>query len=269
MKKRVWILLAAVLIALSGCSGPEKSEAPRAEEEVTESAVAEEKREARESAPEEKEAPEKEEKTELPVPVKTEEEPEESFGGTETGLEAAEKPKAGEKKASDPPKAAEGKKSTKEEKTEEKKAEEGKKLPEEKEAPESEGPEEKQAPEAPAEKEEPVSEEPASGPEKEPEEKEIPQEPEKEEEEAKETDFDIEKWVGYAKSLAEKKGLRLDPAARDSWDSPISANPKCRYLERDLNTRLERYARDGEISSVWIWYESLGDRRFLLYIGYA
>ena len=40
-------------------------------------------------------------------------------------------------------------------------------------------------------------------------------------------------------------------------------------LERDLNARLDRYAGDEDITDVWIWYEDLGEGRYLIYIGYA
>ncbi len=81
--------------------------------------------------------------------------------------------------------------------------------------------------------------------------------------------FDIGYWINYAKSLAESKGLKLDASATDCWDNPITANPDCIYLERDLNSRLSRYANDEEIADVWIWYEDLGNQHYLIYIGYA
>ena len=84
-----------------------------------------------------------------------------------------------------------------------------------------------------------------------------------------ESSFDIDYWVSYAYSLAAGKGLNLDPFATDCWDNPITANADCIYLERDLNNRLDRYAGDEEITDVWIWYEDLGEGRYLIYIGYA
>ena len=81
--------------------------------------------------------------------------------------------------------------------------------------------------------------------------------------------FDIGYWINYAKSLAESKGLKLDASATDCWDNPITSNPDCIYLERDLNSRLSRYANDEEITDVWIWYEDLGNQHYLIYIGYA
>ncbi len=84
-----------------------------------------------------------------------------------------------------------------------------------------------------------------------------------------ESAFDIDYWVSYAYSLAVGKGLNLDPSATDCWDNPITANADCIYLERDLNNRLDRYVGDEGITDVWIWYEDLGEGRYLIYIGYA
>ena len=60
-----------------------------------------------------------------------------------------------------------------------------------------------------------------------------------------------------------------DSSATDCWDNPITAKPTCIYLERDINSRLNRYAKDGEITAVWIWYECVGTSSYLIYIGYA
>lgn len=81
--------------------------------------------------------------------------------------------------------------------------------------------------------------------------------------------FDIDYWISLAKGLAEEKGLHLDPSATDCWDNPITANVSCIYIERDLNSRLSRYAGDEEITDIWIWYEDLGNQQYLIYIGYA
>lgn len=84
-----------------------------------------------------------------------------------------------------------------------------------------------------------------------------------------EPDFDIGYWISYAKGAAAEKGLALDSSAVDCWDNPITANPDCIYLERDINARLSRYAGDEDITAVWIWYESIGTNKYLIYIGYA
>mgnify|MGYP005748927079 CR=1 FL=1 len=81
--------------------------------------------------------------------------------------------------------------------------------------------------------------------------------------------FDINYWISFAKEAAVSKGLTLDSSAVDCWDNPITANPDCIYLERDINSRLNRYAGDEDITDVWIWYECVGENSYLIYIGYA
>lgn len=81
--------------------------------------------------------------------------------------------------------------------------------------------------------------------------------------------FDINYWISYAQSVAVSKGLTLESSAVDCWDNPITANPDCIYLERDITSRLNRYAKDEDITDVWIWYESVGTNKYLIYIGYA
>lgn len=113
----------------------------------------------------------------------------------------------------------------------------------------------------------------------------IPEKPEKTESPAKEPSvpaitepeptpepepaFDIEHWISYAKSTAVSLGLTLDSSATDCWDNPISAEQGCIHLERDINSRLKRYAEDKSITDVWIWYECVGTDKYLIYIGYA
>ena len=97
-----------------------------------------------------------------------------------------------------------------------------------------------------------------------------PQEPEPPaEEEPTEPVFDIQTWIDYAKAYAESVGLRLESLAVDCWDNPISAGAHCSYLERDIQSRLNRYARDEDITDVWIWAEVRSDGKYDLYIGYA
>lgn len=81
--------------------------------------------------------------------------------------------------------------------------------------------------------------------------------------------FDIDYWINYAKRYAQSVGLHLDSTATDCWDNPISANAKCKYLERDIQNRLNRYARDTDITSAWIWAEKVSDNSYEIYIGYA
>ena len=97
-----------------------------------------------------------------------------------------------------------------------------------------------------------------------------PQEPEPPgEEEPTEPAFDIQTWIDYAKVYAESVGLRLESSAVDCWDNPIDADADCIYLERDICSRLNRYAADETITDVWVWYEAVGANSYLIYIGYA
>ncbi len=84
-----------------------------------------------------------------------------------------------------------------------------------------------------------------------------------------EPSFDIGYWVNFAKSYAESVGLTLDSGAAYCWDNPIAAGSKCRYTERDIKGYLSRYAKDPDITDVWIWYEQTGTGSFEVYIGYA
>ena len=81
--------------------------------------------------------------------------------------------------------------------------------------------------------------------------------------------FDIEHWISYAKSTAVSLGLTLDSSATDCWDNSIAADADCIYLERDIQSRLNRYAADAEITDVWVWYEPVSAGSYLIYIGYA
>lgn len=97
-----------------------------------------------------------------------------------------------------------------------------------------------------------------------------PQEPEPPaEEEPTEPAFDIQTWIDYAKAYAESVGLRLESSAVDCWDNPIDADADCIYLERDICSRLNRYAADETITDVWVWYEAVGASSYLIYIGYT
>lgn len=81
--------------------------------------------------------------------------------------------------------------------------------------------------------------------------------------------FDIDYWISYAKSTAVSSGLTLESSATECWDNPITAEQGCIYLERDINSRLKRYAEDESITDVCIWYECVGTGSYLIYIGYA
>lgn len=97
-----------------------------------------------------------------------------------------------------------------------------------------------------------------------------PQEPEPPvAEEPTEPIFDIQTWIDYANAYAESVGLRLESSAVDCWDNPIDAAADRIYLERDICSRLNRYAADETITDVWVWYEAVGANSYLIYIGYA
>jgi hypothetical protein len=81
--------------------------------------------------------------------------------------------------------------------------------------------------------------------------------------------FSIDYWISYAQSCARSVGLNLDATATACWDNPITAGAHCTYLERDIQSRLNRYANDGTILDVWIWAEPRTDGSYDLYIGYA
>ena len=81
--------------------------------------------------------------------------------------------------------------------------------------------------------------------------------------------FDISYWISFAKSYAESVGLTLNSEAVYCWDNPIAAGSQCKYTERDIKGYLSRYAKDPDITNVWIWYEQTGTGSFEVYIGYA
>ena len=81
--------------------------------------------------------------------------------------------------------------------------------------------------------------------------------------------FDIGYWVQYAQGYAQRKGLNLDSSATECWDNPISAGANCTSTESNIISRINRYAKDEDITDVWIWSESTGNGNFDLYIGYA
>lgn len=81
--------------------------------------------------------------------------------------------------------------------------------------------------------------------------------------------FDIGYWISFAKGYAESVGLTLNSGAVYCWDNPIDADSGCIYLERDIQSRLKRYAADEDITDVWIWYESVTTNSYRIYIGYA
>ena len=82
-------------------------------------------------------------------------------------------------------------------------------------------------------------------------------------------EFDINYWITFAEEYAVSVGLTLDSEAVSCWDNPIGAGAHCIYLERDVKSRLNRYAKDEHITDVWIWAEPVGNDCYDIYIGYA
>jgi hypothetical protein len=247
LKRLLYILALAAALSLSGCAGgtpgAERAGAPEGTPTVfPETAEAEERTEP--SAPAHQ--------TAAGIPALEREE-------TESGTEAPSGEPEGviyeeEPAEEEPAGSAEPEPETPEDPLQDVPGPEPEAAPEEDAAPEPD-------PEAPGPEEgpavpEPSPEEPAA---EEPEPSEEPAEPE----------FDIGYWVSRAAEMAVGKGLALDASATACWDNPITANARCVYLERDLESRLGRYAGDGEITAVWIWYEDLGDGAYLIYVGYA
>ena len=91
----------------------------------------------------------------------------------------------------------------------------------------------------------------------------------KQESTEKSAPFNIDQWITFAKEYAVNIGLALNSTAADCWDNPIRAGAHCIYLERDIHSRLNRYAKDEDITDVWIWAESMGNDCYVIYIGYA
>lgn len=82
-------------------------------------------------------------------------------------------------------------------------------------------------------------------------------------------EFNIDDWISFAKSYAVSVGLRLESSAVDCWDNPITAGAHSSCLQRDIESRLNRYSRDEDITDVWIWAQERSDGSYDLYIGYA
>lgn len=81
--------------------------------------------------------------------------------------------------------------------------------------------------------------------------------------------FDVSYWVSYAKDYARSIGLEVNSSASDCWDNPISANSKCVNLKRDIQSRINRYSKDEDITQIWVWAEKTSADSYNIYIGYA
>lgn len=84
-----------------------------------------------------------------------------------------------------------------------------------------------------------------------------------------EKSFDVGYWVSYAKDYARSVGLEVNSSASDCWDNPISANSKCVNLKRDIQSRINRYSKDEDITQIWVWAEKTSADSYNIYIGYA
>lgn len=256
MKKAMCIAAAAILIlSLAGCAetaGPAPLESSTAS--VVNGETSQESTTARETAAhsfsdskEMPSAPETETATEEPA--------EESKPDPGTSTEAPAETEKPQETPVTPPKAAE---TPQPEKPESRSAEPAEPTP-------SEPPRETQPPTAP---------EPETTPEPTPEQPPAETQPPVQTEppaaeEPVEPAFSIDYWIAYAQSYAGSVGLNLDSTATGCWDNPIVAGAHCAYLERDIQSRLNRYAKDDTILDVWIWAESRSDGSYDLYIGYA
>lgn len=84
-----------------------------------------------------------------------------------------------------------------------------------------------------------------------------------------EKSFNVNYWVSYAKDYARSVSLEVNSAASDCWDNPISANSKCVNLKRDIQSRINRYSKDEDITQIWVWAEKVSADSYNIYIGYA
>ena len=89
------------------------------------------------------------------------------------------------------------------------------------------------------------------------------------ESETPQPEFDVQYWISFAQEYAVSVGLTLESAAVDCWDNPIGAGAHCIFLERDIQSRLNRYAKDEDITDVWIWAKPVSNECYDIYISYA
>ncbi len=91
----------------------------------------------------------------------------------------------------------------------------------------------------------------------------------KTENESSKSTFDINYWINYAKSYGISIGLKYDTTAIDCWDNPIIAGENVKALQRDIQSRLNRYKKLEEVTDFYVWSEKRSDGKYNLYIGYA
>ena len=81
-------------------------------------------------------------------------------------------------------------------------------------------------------------------------------------------EFDIAYWITFANEYAVSVGLMLDSEAVSCWDNPIGAGAHCIYLERDIKSRLNRYAKDECSVTIDVRPEGRKKRLSLLELSY-
>lgn len=68
--------------------------------------------------------------------------------------------------------------------------------------------------------------------------------------------------------LPEKRSLRLDENAADSWDTPIRCSSKTEdVLAAYIRDDLTYYKNEEGCTAVWVWAEQVGDGQYELFIG--
>lgn len=125
------------------------------------------------------------------------------------------------------------------------------------------------ATEAPAKTEQYTQSQQTEAPTQKPAEETKPTQTEKPTETPTEPTFDIDYWISYAKSYAESVGLTLDSSATECWDNPIPAGAKVTSLKDNIQSRMNRYSRQEDVTAIWVWAESNGNGTYDLYVGYA
>ena len=63
--------------------------------------------------------------------------------------------------------------------------------------------------------------------------------------------------------------MALNDEAVECWDNPIAANENSTTLEQSIKSRLNLYARNGDITDVWVWAVEIAPNSYEIYIGYA
>ena len=71
------------------------------------------------------------------------------------------------------------------------------------------------------------------------------------------------------KTYAVSVGLRLEKFGGRLLGQSHHSQCAQPVFERDIESRLNRYSRDEDITNVWIWAEERSDGSYDLYIGYT